>query len=176
MYFKSGADKVSIGSDAVLAAEEYVAAGRKLSGRQRSRQFQKPTATRQLWLALTQKGCTSGLRIKLRTIQSKQYIKDHWGEFLLVSVYDQRRREGRDFDVRQLVTAVEAMGAGEILLNCIDKDGSNSGFDLELINDVKAAISIPVIASSGAGNPAHFQEVFNVPQRMLRWELVWCVC
>jgi glutamine amidotransferase/cyclase len=64
-------------------------------------------------------------------------------------------------DVRQLVRAVEAMGAGEILLNCIDKDGSNSGFDLELINDVKAAIKIPVIASSGAGNPGHFAEVFR---------------
>ena len=53
------------------------------------------------------------------------------------------------------------MGAGELLLNCIDKDGSNSGFDLELINDVKTAIKIPVIASSGAGNPGHFAEVFD---------------
>jgi glutamine amidotransferase/cyclase len=44
-------------------------------------------------------------------------------------------------------------GAGEILLNCIDKDGTKSGFDIELINDIKAAVSIPVIASSGAGNP-----------------------
>jgi glutamine amidotransferase/cyclase len=52
------------------------------------------------------------------------------------------------------------MGAGEILLNCIDKDGTNSGFDLELINDVKASIKIPVIASSGAGDPGHFEEVF----------------
>ena len=59
------------------------------------------------------------------------------------------------------MTAVEAMGAGEILLNCIDKDGTNSGFDLELINQVKSAISIPVIASSGAGNPGHFEEVFS---------------
>jgi len=53
------------------------------------------------------------------------------------------------------------MGAGEILLNCIDKDGTNSGFDLELIEQVKSAIEIPVIASSGAGVPAHFEEVFN---------------
>jgi glutamine amidotransferase/cyclase len=60
----------------------------------------------------------------------------------------------------ELVTAVEAMGAGEILLNCIDKDGTNSGFDLELINQVKGAVKIPVIASSGAGNPGHFEEVF----------------
>ena len=60
-----------------------------------------------------------------------------------------------------MVTAVEALGAGEILLNCIDKDGSNSGFDLELIDDVKGAVKIPVIASSGAGVPAHFEDVFR---------------
>jgi glutamine amidotransferase/cyclase len=53
------------------------------------------------------------------------------------------------------------LGAGEILLNCIDRDGTNAGFDLELINAVKAAVTIPVIASSGAGCEAHFQEVFT---------------
>jgi glutamine amidotransferase/cyclase len=70
-------------------------------------------------------------------------------------------RETRDMDVVELVTAVEAMGAGEILLNCIDKDGTSSGFDLELIDQVKNAVRIPVIASSGAGNPGHFEEVFS---------------
>ena len=55
----------------------------------------------------------------------------------------------------------EKLGAGEILLNCIDKDGTNSGFDLELINAVKGAVSIPVIASSGAGCSEHFYEVFT---------------
>ncbi|OEU54460.1 MAG: hypothetical protein BA862_06210 [Desulfobulbaceae bacterium S3730MH12] len=46
-------------------------------------------------------------------------------------------------------------------MNCIDRDGTNSGFDLELIKMVKGAVSIPVIASSGAGNAAHFVEVFK---------------
>ena len=45
-------------------------------------------------------------------------------------------------------------------MNCIDKDGTNSGFDLELINQVRQAVSIPVIASSGAGKVEHFSEVF----------------
>ncbi len=53
------------------------------------------------------------------------------------------------------------LGAGEILLNCIDKDGTNSGFDIELINAVKGAVTIPVIASSGAGSAEHFREVFT---------------
>jgi glutamine amidotransferase/cyclase len=60
-----------------------------------------------------------------------------------------------------LARVCEDLGAGEILLNCIDKDGTNSGFDIELINAVADAVSIPVIASSGAGSPAHFYEVFT---------------
>jgi glutamine amidotransferase/cyclase len=55
----------------------------------------------------------------------------------------------------------ETLGAGEILLNCIDRDGTHLGFDIELINAVKAAVTIPVIASSGAGCAAHFHEVFT---------------
>ncbi len=61
----------------------------------------------------------------------------------------------------QLVTACEALGAGEILLNCIDRDGTGAGFDMELIRQVKAAVSIPVIASSGAGSAQHFVDVFQ---------------
>ena len=58
--------------------------------------------------------------------------------------------------------ACEALGAGEILLNSIDHDGSNKGYNLELLNQIKSQVSIPVIASSGAGNPQHFQEVFEM--------------
>ncbi|MFC1827376.1 HisA/HisF-related TIM barrel protein [Thermodesulfobacteriota bacterium] len=44
---------------------------------------------------------------------------------------------------------------------CIDKDGTNSGFDIELINHIRDNVSIPVIASSGAGKVEHFSEVFE---------------
>ena len=64
-------------------------------------------------------------------------------------------------DAMELAKACEELGAGEILLNCIDTDGTNSGFDLELINQVRSAVSIPVIASSGAGKVEHFSEVFE---------------
>jgi glutamine amidotransferase/cyclase len=70
-------------------------------------------------------------------------------------------REGRDLDAVTLARVCEDLGAGEILLNCIDRDGTNLGFDLELINAVKAAVTIPVIASSGAGKAEHFLEVFT---------------
>lgn len=69
-------------------------------------------------------------------------------------------RETRDLSAVQLAQGAEALGAGEILLNSIDRDGTGMGFDLELIRRVRSAVSIPVVASSGAGTTAHFAEVF----------------
>ena len=48
------------------------------------------------------------------------------------------------------------LGAGEILLNSMDGDGTKAGFDLELITKVREAVTIPIIASGGAGRPDHF--------------------
>jgi glutamine amidotransferase/cyclase len=61
----------------------------------------------------------------------------------------------------QLAVGAEALGAGEIMLNCIDMDGQKCGYDLALINAVQQAVTIPVIASSGAGQAAHFAECFE---------------
>lgn len=55
----------------------------------------------------------------------------------------------------------EARGAGEILLTSIDRDGTRSGYDCELTAALSAAVSIPVIASGGAGTFDHFREVFT---------------
>jgi cyclase len=55
----------------------------------------------------------------------------------------------------------EARGAGEILLTSIDRDGTRSGFDCDLTAAVSAAVSIPVIASGGAGTFEHFRDVFT---------------
>jgi glutamine amidotransferase/cyclase len=64
-------------------------------------------------------------------------------------------------DVVQLTQACEKLGAGEVLLNCMDHDGTNQGYDTELIQMVKKSVTIPVIASSGAGKVEHFEDVFN---------------
>lgn len=56
---------------------------------------------------------------------------------------------------------VEELGAGEILLTSINKDGEKSGYDLELTKAICEAVSIPVIASGGAGNKEHFREVLQ---------------
>ena len=55
----------------------------------------------------------------------------------------------------------EGRGAGEILLTSMDADGTRAGFDLALTRRVSEAVSIPVIASGGAGNALHFAEVFS---------------
>lgn len=58
------------------------------------------------------------------------------------------------------VTAVEN-GAGEILLNVIDADGTRAGFDLDYTRAVAEAVPVPVVASGGAGRPEHFHEVLT---------------
>jgi imidazole glycerol-phosphate synthase subunit HisF len=52
--------------------------------------------------------------------------------------------------------ATTQLGAGEILLNSMDADGTTAGFDLEMIRAVRAEVTVPVIASGGAGTLAHF--------------------
>jgi imidazole glycerol-phosphate synthase subunit HisF len=61
----------------------------------------------------------------------------------------------------------EQLGAGEILLTSIDADGTREGYDLELTRDVAAAVSIPVIASGGAGNAQHVADALAVAQAAL---------
>ncbi|KAJ2786012.1 Histidine biosynthesis bifunctional protein hisB [Coemansia javaensis] len=164
-YFRSGADKVSIGSDAVYAAERYwqrVAAGHPpLDG---------ATAIEQIAQRYGRQAVVVSVDPRRVYVRSPDEAAGHHviktafpgpaGEqFCWYQCTVKGGREGRDTDVRQLVTACAALGAGEILLNCMDKDGTNSGYDIELVADTKAAVSIPVIASSGAGRPEHFSDV-----------------
>ena len=98
-------------------------------------------------------------------------IADRFGNQVLVLSVDARRavdtesgfevttHGGRQSAGKDAVAwAVEAaeLGAGEILLNSMDADGTRDGFDLELIRLVRAAVSVPVIASGGAGRLEHF--------------------
>jgi len=53
---------------------------------------------------------------------------------------------------------VEALGAGEIVLTCMDRDGTREGYDLEITAAVSRAVGIPVVASGGAGRPEHLAE------------------
>ncbi|MFH2138214.1 MAG: imidazole glycerol phosphate synthase subunit HisF [Candidatus Omnitrophota bacterium] len=73
-----------------------------------------------------------------------------------VYVYGGRKPTG--IDVLEWVKKVERLGAGEILLTSMDRDGTQSGYDLELTKAVSEAVRIPVIASGGAGTLAHLYD------------------
>ncbi|OAQ61785.1 imidazole glycerol phosphate synthase hisHF [Pochonia chlamydosporia 170] len=162
MYFKSGADKVSIGSDAVIAAEEYYSLGRKLFGNTAIEQISRAYGNQAVVVSVDPKRVyVPKIDATRHNIIETKFPGPKGEPYCWYACTIKGGRETRDMDVVELAQAVEAMGAGELLLNCIDKDGSNSGFDLELITQVKNAVKIPVIASSGAGNPAHFEEVFD---------------
>ena len=59
------------------------------------------------------------------------------------------------------VDEVQALGAGEIVLNCIGSDGVRTGYDIAQLRAVRARCAVPLVASGGAGEPAHFEQVFN---------------
>ena len=76
-------------------------------------------------------------------------------------VYVRGGREATGRAVLAWVREAEERGAGEILLTSMDRDGTRSGFDCALTAAVEQALSIPVIASGGAGSVQHFAEVFR---------------
>ncbi|WP_433125930.1 imidazole glycerol phosphate synthase subunit HisF [Micromonospora sp. CA-240977] len=65
-------------------------------------------------------------------------------------------RRGTGIDAVRWAQRAAELGAGEILLNSMDADGTKAGFDLELIAAVRAVVDVPVVASGGAGEVAHF--------------------
>ena len=74
-------------------------------------------------------------------------------------VYTDSGREATGLDAIEWAERVAEMGAGELLVTSVDRDGTGKGFDLVLTRQIADAVSIPVIASGGAGNPQHFVDV-----------------
>ncbi len=70
-------------------------------------------------------------------------------------------RTSAGIDAVQWAQTAADYGVGEILLNSMDADGTKSGFDLELIQVIRAAVNIPIIASGGAGAPSDFAAAIN---------------
>lgn len=71
-------------------------------------------------------------------------------------VYTHGGRTSTDLDAVEWATRCADLGAGEVLLTAIHQDGARSGFDLTLTRRVAAVVSVPVVASGGAGEPTHF--------------------
>ena len=160
-YFRSGADKISIGSDAVLIVEEYLRTG-MATGESSIELISRIYGNQAVVISVDPRRVYVKSPAETRHHVIETSFPGPKGEkYCWYQCTIKGGREGRDLDAVTLAKACQELGAGEILLNCIDKDGTNSGFDLELIKAVTEAVSIPVIASSGAGSPEHFLEVFQ---------------
>lgn len=102
-------------------------------------------------------------------------LSDHFGNQAVVLAIDARKRPGSGgwevyvaggrvptgLDVVEWAVRGAELGAGEILLTSMDRDGTKDGYDLELTRTVAEAVSVPVIASGGAGRKEHFAEVLT---------------
>ncbi|WP_028582286.1 imidazole glycerol phosphate synthase HisHF [Desulfogranum japonicum] len=163
-YFRSGADKISIGSDAVLIVEDVIKRG-KATGMSSIEQIARVYGNQAVVISVDPRRVYVKSpddvphKVIATSIPGPEGEKYCWYQCTIKG-----GREGRELDAVTLAAVSEQLGAGEILLNCIDRDGTNSGFDLELIHAVRSAVSIPVIASSGAGCAEHFMEVFSQTQ------------
>mmetsp|Transcript_11613 Transcript_11613/g.19461 ORF Transcript_11613/g.19461 Transcript_11613/m.19461 type:complete len:621 (+) Transcript_11613:50-1912(+) len=201
-YFRAGADKVSIGSDAVYAAEAFLATG-VLSGRSSIEQISNHYGAQAVVVSIDPKreyvenpmsssdsntasnsgeegGGVEG-EVEIIAEQEGEHpqlaLLRGMGKTVVHLSESQRSLTGQEYcwwpctvqggratrplDAVRLAKICEILGAGEIMLNCINMDGQGSGYDTALISAVQNAVSIPVIASSGAGAPEHFSQVFQ---------------
>lgn len=101
--------------------------------------------------------------------------KEFGSQFVVVAV-DTRAEEGKNYvylnggrirterQTEEWIAEVQERGAGEILLTSMDHDGTKEGFDIGLLGEINSNLSIPLIASGGAGNMQHFVDVFEQSQ------------
>ncbi|MCW8092521.1 imidazole glycerol phosphate synthase subunit HisF [Alteromonas sp. ASW11-130] len=74
---------------------------------------------------------------------------------------DATRTQQTHWHTLEWVQEVQLRGAGEIVLNCMNQDGVRQGYDITQLKAVRKVCAVPLIASGGAGNVSHFEEVFN---------------
>ncbi len=92
-----------------------------------------------------------GNQCMVLSIEAKKKGPSEW------EVYTECGRESTGIEVKAWAKKAELLGAGEILLTSIDKEGTKKGFDLELIKLVSSTVSIPIISSGGFGSLSHIQ-------------------
>ncbi|KAH9004378.1 imidazoleglycerol phosphate synthase [Lactarius hatsudake] len=163
-YFRAGADKVSIGSEAVYAVERLRATS-VADGSSAIETIARAYGRQAVVVSVDPKrvyingdvAAFDGPRKSELVLGSGEEEGKAWWYQCTVK----GGREARDLSVVELARGVEVLGAGEILLNSIDRDGTGRGFDLDLVSLVRRNVRIPVVASSGAGHVSHFVGVFK---------------
>ncbi len=140
LLLKSGADKVSINTAAIEnpnlikeSAEEF--------------------GSQCIVVAIDAKKMIS--QLNTRKLTHPQTRTSSW------EVYTYGGRKPTGVDAVEWAKQAEKLGAGEILLTSMDKDGTKDGYDLQLTRAISEAVNIPVIASGGAGNLAHLEEALT---------------
>lgn len=104
---------------------------------------------------LTELSQAFGSQAVVLAIDAKRHGPGHW------HVYTKGGRVDEGIDAIEWAQRGQQLGAGEILLTSMDTDGVQGGFDIELTRAVSRAVTIPVIASGGAGRPEDFLEVLT---------------
>ena len=96
-----------------------------------------------------------GTQCMVVAVDAKKVADDRW------EIFTHGGREKTGLDAIEFSKKAEANGAGEILLTSMDKDGTKTGYDIELLNTVTKSINIPVIASGGAGSLEHLYDAIK---------------
>lgn len=158
--------QVSLGSDAVDASEAYIANGNQKTGQSSIEQISNVYGVQAVVVSIDPKRVyvdskdSADAKHVVVELPDDQ-VGPNGERFCWYQCTVKGGREARDICAVTVAKTVEELGAGEIMLNCIDMDGQCNGFDIPLMQAVSNAVSIPVIASSGAGKEEHFSEVFE---------------
>lgn len=96
-----------------------------------------------------------GSQCMVLSIEAKQQTIDHW------EVFTDCGRERSGIDALEWAKRGQELGAGEILVTSIDREGTRTGFDVPLTRAISSAVTVPVIASGGYGGPEHLCDVID---------------
>ncbi len=139
MLLESGADKISVNTLAVLKPASIA---------EISREFGSQSTV----VAIDAKRNYAGGNLMLQDEHGREF----WPE---VYIYSGRKPTG--LNAVEWSRRAEELGAGELLVTSIDRDGTGLGYDIPLLKAIAESVSIPVIASGGASRPEHFLEAFK---------------
>ena len=104
---------------------------------------------------ITEAALKFGRQCVVLAVDAKRNEEGRW------DVYLNGGRVKTDLDAIEWIQKAEQLGAGEVLLTSMDRDGTKEGYDLELTRAAAEAVNIPVIASGGAGKMSHFYDVLT---------------
>ncbi len=141
LVVRSGADKVSIATVAV----------------------EKPSLIRKLAKTLGRQRVVVAIDAKRRYERRRDRVVVETSEGpCWFEAYTYGGRKATELDAVQLAIQEAELGAGELLVTSMDRDGTEKGYDLELTCSISERVDVPVIASGGAGNPTHFLQAFTI--------------